>query len=174
MWGRGIRLICIWSVWHWIEGICNELMDWSRIGMDWQRSDVGLTLDWHRIDNGLVTDWQRIGRGLMLDWHLMVDGLVGPIRPPSRHFGGFPFSTLVPCLLTELASDWYRIGAICANACRTCVGPFFDGWSKRLTIDRYHIYQFVEAMDRWIGTGLTLDWQIGDGLASHGNWMSWQ
>ena len=57
----------------------------------------------------------------------MVDGLVEPIRPPSRHFGGLPYSTLVPCLLTELASDWYRIGAICANACRTCVGPFFDG-----------------------------------------------
>ena len=35
----------------------------------------------------------------------------------------------------------------------------------RLTTDRYHIYQFVEAMDQWIGTGLTLDGQIGVGLA---------
>ena len=64
-----------------------------------------MTLDWHQIDNGLVTDWQRIGRGLMLDRHLMVDGLVEPIRPPSRHFGGLPYSKLVPRPFAEVVSD---------------------------------------------------------------------
>ena len=77
------------------------------------------------IGHRLATDWQRIEDGLVsVGWLDRVDGR--PNRPPSRHFGGLSYSTLVPCLLTELASDWYRIGVICANACRTCVDPFLD------------------------------------------------
>ena len=46
---------------------------------------------------------------------------------PSRHFSGLPYSKLVPRLLTGVASDWYRIGVICADVTPILCRSSFDG-----------------------------------------------
>ena len=94
-------------------------MDWDliEIGLASCRHciDTGLTMDLHKIGNGFVTDLKRIGRGLKMVWC--------PIRPPSRHFGKSPYSTLVRRSHVQTSSDRQRIGVICANVCQSCVDP---------------------------------------------------
>ena len=66
------------------------------------------------IGHRLATDWQRIEDGLVSVGRL--DRVCGrPNRPPSRHFGGLPYSILVPRPFTEVASDWYDDVTMRAN-----------------------------------------------------------
>ena len=68
--------------------------------------------------------WHCIDDGLAMDWHLMVGPTLRcPNCPPSRHFGRFPYSTLVRRSHVQTSSDRQRIGVICANVCQSCVDP---------------------------------------------------
>ena len=106
--------------------------DWDRLALDRHRTGDGSTSDRWWIEIRLALDWHWIDIRLAQDWlEWCWSGSIGVAlaqtqavslelnRPPLRHFGRSPYSTLVPRLLTEVASDWPLIGLNCVNACQS-------------------------------------------------------
>ena len=83
-------------------------LDWNGLTSDWSR--IG---DWSQIGNRWAEDWRRT----VIGWHRWVGrNELADVRIVIRWDTSVgPYSILIPCLLTEVASDWYDVVTMRAN-----------------------------------------------------------